>query len=144
MNTIKKPEERLRQIFDATCENGLKYDGNIEDIDFYSLFCKSTANNQLYKLFSCNLSMFQYKYENNDAILIIFSIPISLNTDGKIDGANQQENKHISERIMDIVKIVEEVFIVVDYMDLKNIKEDKFMYMVIVKKLNGGTEMDAD
>jgi hypothetical protein len=141
----KPPEERLREIFESTVESGLKYDGNIDEIDFYSLFCKSTANNQLYKIFSCNLSMFNCKYENDNAILIIFSIPLSLNLDGKIDNGNQQENKHISERIMDIVKIVEEVFIVVDYMDLQNVKEDKFMYMVIVKKLkDGGIEMDAD
>lgn len=144
MNT-KKPEERLREIFESTIESGLKYDGNIDEIDYYSLFCKSTANNQLYKIFACNLSMFKYRYENSDSILMIFSIPISLNTEGKIDNGNQQENKHISERIMEILRIVEEVFIVLDYMDLKNVKEDKFMYMVIVKKLkDGGSEMDAD
>ena len=135
MNT-KSPEERLKQIFESTVESGLKYDGNIDEIDFYSLFCKSTANNQLYKLFSCNLSMFKYTYENDDSVLIIFSIPISLNLD-RIENGNQQENKHISERIMEILRIVEECFIVVDYMDLKNIKEDNFMYMVIVKKLKG-------
>lgn len=134
MNT-KPPEERLKQIFENTIDSGLKYTGNIEEIDFYPLMCKSTANNQLYKLFSCNLSMFNYEYEGEDSILIIFSIPISLNLDSKIENGNQPENKHISERIMDIVRIVEECFITVDYMDLKNIKEDKFMYMIIVKKL---------
>lgn len=134
MNT-KPPEERLRQIFENTIDSGLKYTGNIDEIDFYPLMCKSTANNQLYKLFSCNLSMFNCEYEGAESILIIFSIPISLNLDSKMENGNQQENKHISERIMDIVRIVEECFITVDYMDLKNIKEDKFMYMVIVKKL---------
>ena len=138
MNT-KSPEERLKQIFESTIESGLKYDGNIEEIDFYSLFCKSTANNQLYKIFSCNLSMFKYRYENDDSVLIIFSITISLNLD-RIENGNQQENKHIYERIMEILRIVEECFITVDYMDLKNIKEDKFMYMVIVKKLKGEEE----
>ena len=138
MNT-KSPEERLKQIFESTIESGLKYDGNIEEIDFYSLFCKSTANNQLYKIFSCNLSMFKYRYENDDSVLIIFSIPISLNLD-RIENGNQQENKHISERIMEILRIVEECFITVDYMNLKTIKEDKFMYMVIVKKLKGEEE----
>jgi hypothetical protein len=77
--------------------------------------------------------MFKYTYENEDSILIIFSIPASLNTESI--SVNQQDNKHISERIMDILKIVEECFITVDYMDLKNIKEEKFLYMVIVKKL---------
>ena len=136
MNT-KPPEERLRQIFENTIDSGLTYTGKIDEIDFYSLFCKSTANNQLYKIFSCNLSMFNYEYENSDSVLIIFSIPISLNTGTTIENSNQGENKHISERIMDILKIIEECFITVDYMDLKNVKEDKFMYMIIVKKLKG-------
>ena len=132
MNNIH-PKDRIRQIFESTIDSGLTHTGNIDEIDFYSLLCKSTSNNQLYKIFSCNLIMFKYTYENEDSILIIFSIPASLNTESI--SVNQQDNKHISERIMDILKIVEECFITVDYMDLKNIKEEKFLYMVIVKKL---------
>lgn len=125
------PRERLRQIFESTIDSGLTHIGNVEEIDFYSLLCKSTANNQLYKILTSNVSMFNYKYENDDSVLIFFSIPVSLNT----DNISQQDNKHISERIMDILKIIEECFVTVDYMDLKNIKEDKFVYMIIIKKL---------
>lgn len=125
------PKERLRQIFETTIDSGILYNGNINEIDFYALLCKSTSNNQLYKVLSCNLSMFNYQYENEDSVLIIFSIPSSLN----VDKVPNQENKHISERIMDILQLVEECFITVDYMDLKTIKEDKFVYMTIVKKI---------
>ena len=125
------PKERLRQIFESTIDSGLTHIGKVEEIDFYSLLCKSTANNQLYKILTSNVSMFNYKYENDDSVLIFFSIPVSLNT----DNISQQDNKHISERIMDILKIIEECFVTVDYMDLKNIKEDKFVYMIIIKKL---------
>ena len=123
------PKDRLRQIFESTIDAGLIHNSSIEELDFYSLLCKSTANNQLYKIFSCNVSMFKYNYENEDSILIIFSIPSTLNSE------NNHDNKHISERIMDILRIVEDCFITVDYMDLINIKEDKFTYMVVVKKL---------
>lgn len=129
MNT--SPKERLTQIFESTIDSGTVYNGNIDEIDFYAVLCKSTSNNQLYKILSCNLSMFNYKFENEDAVLIIFSIPSSLNT----DKLPNQENKHISERIMDIIRLVEESFITVDYMNLKTIKEDKFVYMTIVKKI---------
>jgi hypothetical protein len=125
------PKERLRQIFETTIDSGILYNGHINEIDYYSLLCKSTSNNQLYKVLSCNLSMFNYQYENEDSVLIIFSIPSSLN----VDKVPNQENKHISERIMDILQLVEECFITVDYMDLKTIKEDKFVYMTIVKKI---------
>lgn len=125
MNT--KPKDRLRQIFDSTVDSGLAHCGHLEELDFYSLLCKATANNQLYKLFSCNLCMFNYKFEDEDSVLIIFSIPSSLN--------ENQDSKHISERIMEVLKTVEECFSVLDYMNLKTVKEDKFTYMTIVKKL---------
>lgn len=126
MNT--PPKERLRQIFESTIDSGEKYCGNIADIDYYSLLCKSTANNQLYKIFSCNLFMYNYTFNEEDAVLMVFSIPTSV-TD------NSPENKHVSERILDVLKIVEECFITVDFMDLKTVKEDKFLYMTIVKKI---------
>lgn len=124
------PKERLQQIFDTTIESGLNYVDSFDDIDFYSLLCKATANNQLYKFFSCNLFMFNCKFENEDSIMIVFCIPITLNTDN-----NQQENKHISERIMDILKSVEECFVTIDYMKLTEVKEDKLTYMVVIKKI---------
>lgn len=130
MNNIS-PKERLKQIFESTIDSGLRYTEKIEDIDFYTLLCKSTANNQLYKIFNCNLTMFNYKFEDEESVLIVFAIPTSIPLDNK----NKQENKHISEKIFDILKIIEECFITIDFMDLKNIKEDKFTYIVVVKKI---------
>ena len=124
MNTIE-PRDRLKQIFETTIDSGLKHVGNINELDYYSLLCKSTASNKLYKILGCNVSMFNYEYKNEDSVLIIFSIPVTLNN----------ENKHVSERIMDILKVVEDCFITTDFMDLKNVKEDKFYYMTVVKSL---------
>ena len=127
--TNKNPVERLKQIYEDTIENGETFNGDINNIDFYSLMCKATASNNLYKLFSCNLFMFKYTYEEVDSILIIFSIPASLNKD------NDKENKHLSERIMDVLKTIEDCFIFIDYMNLKNIKEDNFSYLTVIKKI---------
>ena len=129
MNTL--PKERFRQIFESTIDSGISYTGDLENIDFYSMLCKSTSNNQLYKILNCNLSMFNYKYQEADSILIIFSLPNSLNS----DNVSSHDNKHISERIMEILQIVEECFITVDFMDLKSVKEEKFVYMTIIKKI---------
>lgn len=125
-----KPKERLKQIFDLTIESGLSHQGSLDELDFYSLLCKAATNNYLYKILGCNLCMFKYKFNGEDSILIIISIPLSLNE-------NIQINKHISERIMDILKIIEESFSIIDFMNLKDVKEDKFFYMTIVKKLEG-------
>jgi len=126
LNTID-PTDRLKQIFETTIDTGLKYTGTIDELDYYSLLCQSTASNKLFSILNCNVSMFNYEYNNIDSILIIFSIPITINTNN--------DNKHISERIMDILKLVEDCFITVDYMDLKNVKEDKFYYMTIIKSI---------
>ena len=124
------PKERLKQIFEKTIDTGTSYDGEIKEIDFYSLLCKATSNNQLYKILGCSLSIFNYKYENEDSVLMVFSIPSS--NDEK---DTQSENKHISEKIMNVLEMVEECFVTLDYMDLNTIKEDKFVYMIIVKKV---------
>jgi hypothetical protein len=124
------PIERLQQIYDSTIESGLSHCGDLENLDYYSLFCKATANNQLYKLFSCNLTMFNFTFNGNNSVLIVFSIPVSLNSD------TQQDNRHISERVMTILKLIEDCFSTVDYMNLKNVKEDKFTYLTVVKKID--------
>lgn len=123
MTTIE-PKDRLKQIFESTIDSGLKYNGNVEDLDFYSLLCQSTANNKIYKILNCSLIMFNYEYKKEESVLMIFSIPITIN-----------ENKHVSERIMDLLKLIENCFITVDFMDLKNSKEDNFYYLSVVKSL---------
>ena len=124
------PKVRLKQFFESTIDSGIKYSGNINEIDYYTLLCQSTTNNTMYKIIDCNLLMFNYQYNNKDSVLMIFSIPLLNN-----------ENKHISEKIMDVLKLIEDCFITIDYMDLKNSKEDKFYYLTVVKNLKDEDEL---
>ncbi len=124
------PKVRLKQFFESTIDSGIKYFGNINEIDYYTLLCQSTANNTMYKIIDCNLLMFNYQYNNKDSVLMIFSIPLLNN-----------ENKHISEKIMDVLKLIEDCFITIDHMDLKNSKEDKFYYLTVVKNLKDEDEL---
>ena len=124
MNTID-PKDRLKQIFESTIDTGIKHTGNINDLDYYSLLCKSTATNSIFSILNCNVSMFNFEFNKEDSVLMIFSIPITLSND----------SKHISERIMDIIKLVEDCFITIDYMSLKNIKDDKIFYMTVIKNV---------
>lgn len=129
MNNID-PKVRLKQFFESTIDSGIKYSGNISEIDFYTLLCQSTTNNTMYKIINCNLLMFNCQHNNKDSVLMIFSIPLTNN-----------ENKHISEKIMDVLKLIEDCFITTDYMDLKNSKEDKFYYLTVVKSLKDEDEL---
>jgi hypothetical protein len=71
--------------------------------------------------------MFKYKYEGKNAVLFVFSMPINLNSDNG-------ENKHISERVIDVVRILEECFVTIDYLNSIENREEKFVYITAVKK----------
>ena len=55
---------RMKEIFETTVETGIKYEGALENPDYYGLFCKAAANDQLYKLMGNNVCMFNCELEN--------------------------------------------------------------------------------
>jgi len=126
--------ERLKNIYDETIENGIKIQFNKEDIDYYSLLCKATANDKIYKIFNCNVCAFNCDFEGEDAIVVIFSVPAPSKLDDSTD------KKHPSEKVMDILKVIEQCFINVDYMSFKEVKEDKFSYITAIKKTKESEE----
>jgi hypothetical protein len=65
-------KDRLKEIFETTLDSGIKYDGKIKNIDYYSLFCKAASEEKLYKLMGNNLCMFNCKLEEKDAVMMIF------------------------------------------------------------------------
>ena len=72
------------------------------------------------------MCMFNCKYDDKDAVLMLFSIPIN---------SKEVGSKHISERVMEVIENVEECFTTVDFSSSREVKEDKFVYMVVVKKV---------
>lgn len=120
-------KERLKEVFENTIESGIKYTGSIEKPDYYTLFCKAAANDQLYQLMGNNLCMFNCQKENKDAIMILFSIPINTSEDA---GA-----KNVAERVMEVVENLEECFITLDEVKTEPIQEDKFVYITIIKTI---------
>lgn len=120
--------ERLKEIFESTIESGLRYDGSIENLDYYSLFCKAASKEKLYKMVGNNLCMFNYKFNNKDAILMIFFIPINTEETGA---------KDVAERVIDVVEKVETCFVTLDYLKSHEVQEDKFIYVVTVVTVDG-------
>src|SRR4030043_43334 len=100
-------KDRLKEIFELTVESGIPYEGSLDQIDFYNLFCKAAAKEKLYKLLGNNLCMFNYNYNNRDAVMLVFYIPINSEDTGA---------KNVAERVMDIVENIEECFITLDYL----------------------------
>ena len=122
--------EKLKEIFDTTIETGIKYEGSIDKLDYFGLFCKASAENQLYKLMGNNLCMFNCQRENKDAVMMIFSIAIN--------SPEESGSKNVAERVMEVVRELEECFTTLDYLRSIEVKEDKFIYVTTLKQLNGG------
>ena len=121
-------KEKLRDVFENTIDSGIKYEGVIHSPDYYALVCKAASKDQLYKLMGNNLCMFNCSYETNDAVMILFSIPINSQDSGA---------KNIAERVMEVIGGIEECFITLDHVKSEEVKEDKFVYVTAVKKIGG-------
>jgi len=119
--------EKLKDYFDQTVESGQKYEGTLKNIDFYALFCQAASKNELYKLMGNNMCMFNYEYEGKEAVMIIFSIPLN-NTE-------ETGSKGMAERTMEVVENIEKCFIDIDRTISKEVKEDKFMYLLFIKTI---------
>ena len=76
------------------------------------------------------LCMFRCEYQGRDAIMMMFSIPINSQED---TGA-----KNVAERVMEVVEATEKCFVTIDSMRSEEVKEDKFVYVTLIKYLNGG------
>jgi hypothetical protein len=120
-------KQRLKDIFETTIESGIKYDGVIENPDYYGLFCKAAANDQLFKLMGNNLCMFNCELDNTEAVMILFSIPINTSEES---GA-----KNVAERVMEVVENMEKCFTTLDELKSEVVQEDKFVYVTALKKV---------
>jgi hypothetical protein len=119
-------KDRLKEIFETTVESGIKYEGSHTSPEYYNLFCKAAAKEQLYRIMGNNVCMFNYSYNESDSVMILFSIPVNSNETGA---------KNIAERVMEVIAGVEECFITTDYVKSEEVKEDKFIYITVIKKV---------
>ena len=124
MNQIN---QKIKDIYEQTINDGVKYEGLINDnLNYYNLFCKAAAKEKLYKVKQNNVCMFNCTYENKDAILMIFALPLNIETN--------TGSKNIAERVIKIVEMLEDCFIRLEYMNSVCLDEEKFIYITAVKK----------
>ena len=118
-------QERTMEIFNQTLcyKKDLIYSGEVAEINHFNMLTKAGINDSLYKLMGCNMCMLNCKYEEKPGILIIFSIPINETTGSKL----------IADRVMEIIENMEECFTTIDYMQSKEQKDEKFIYVTIIK-----------
>lgn len=125
MSTKVNPEEvkdRLSSIFKESIEEAPTLNKTIDEIDGFSELMSGDYD-RLYKFLSAHLLMFRYRYEGYDSILMLIGVPTKTN----------EKSKYYSERVMEIIKYLEDVFVYLDYLQ---VKEDKqYNYIISIKKI---------
>ncbi|MFW9871734.1 MAG: hypothetical protein ACFFG0_01440 [Candidatus Thorarchaeota archaeon] len=116
--------EKLKEVFESVVESDCKYDGSIKNINYIDLFYKAASKRNLFKLMGNDVCMFSCEHEGKDAVLMVFYIPINSEETGA---------KNVAERVMQVVEEVESCFVTLDYLNSEEVKEDKFVYVVVVK-----------
>jgi len=124
---MTKQKEKLRNIFLDSLESGSKFSGNLKEINYISLLCRAGSEGNLTTLLGNNVCSFLCSYEDSSAALIVFAIPISVEDEGA---------KHIAERVMEVVELCEQSFTTLDYSSSKEVEEDKFVYVIVIKKFD--------
>jgi len=119
-------QERMKEIFQKTINTNLRYTGDLEDINYFNLYCKAASDDHVFKILGANFYMLNFTYEGDDSVLMVFSIPIN----------SDSGTKHIAERVMEIIENTEQCFVTLDYSNSMENKDDKFVYVTIVKKYN--------
>ena len=126
---MNRMQEKLLVHFDEVVENGPKFNGSLKDIDYFSTMTRAAEYNTMYSVKGrTNVHMLNCRHEGKDAVLMIFSIPLSSNN-GNSGG------KQVVEKIMDILQNVEECFTTLDYSHSEEVKSDNFAYLTFVKAL---------
>jgi hypothetical protein len=74
--------------------------------------------------------MFKTIWNKKESVAIIYSIPINSNEDS---GA-----KNVAERTMEFVFHIEKTFIKLSHLTCTEVPEDKFMYILVIKNIDGG------
>jgi len=124
VDPIEEQKLRLKKAFDEVLTSDLKYTKSIEDID-YTVLTKAMAVDKTVKVLGCLVCMFNYTFENRPAVLIVFSyFP-------KEDAGS----KHISEKTIDVIDFLQEIFITLDYIDIVSPKSEGYVYIVSIKKV---------
>ncbi len=116
--------EKIKNIIKKTAFLPQSYNDDIHKINCFKMFMNVNHEN-IYKILNFNICTFNYEYEGYKSVLLIFSTSIN----------DKDTIKDISNKILNIINILEKTLITLDYVESKEIKEDKQIYLIVVKKL---------
>ena len=67
-----------------------------------------------------------YNYKDKEAVLILFTLPINVDQDGA---------KTVSDRVMEVVNLLEQAFISLEYLNSEEVETDRHVYVTAIKTI---------
>ncbi len=119
---------KLKEYFNKTIETECVFDGDLEDINFLNTFCKAGSFDNMHNMMGANMAMLNIEYENENAVMMIFGIPLNENS-------TNISMKNISEKVLGLIRKLESAFITLDYINCKIVKDDHYEYVTVIKKI---------
>ena len=123
---MTRTQQRLQECYNYAIESGPLFKGNLDNPDYCSLMYKAASNDSMSEMKGFNLYYYRCEYDGDDAVMFMFTIPLNRETHG---------GKHLVEKIMSIVDDVEQVFTTIDFCNSEEVKEDKFAYLIAIKRI---------
>lgn len=120
---LEAEKKKLKEAFDEVVGSDLTYNKSISDIDYTVLF-KSMSAEKSWKVLGCTLCMFNFLFDSCPSILIVFCYYPK----------DDSGSKHISEKTIDIISLLQDVFITLDYVDIITVKNEPYVYITAIKK----------
>lgn len=118
--------EKLKNIFDITIDSSMNYDGKLKHINYFNLTTLAVSKDKYHNMGNKRFCMFNYTYKKKDAVLILFCLPINVDQNGA---------KTVSDRVMEIVNLLEQSFISLEYLNSEEVEEDKQVYITAIKTI---------
>ena len=120
---FEEEKKKLKDAFDEVVISDLTYNRSISDID-YTILTKAMSVDKVRKVLGCSLCMFNYIFDDCPAVLIVFCYY------PKEDSGS----KHISEKTIDIISLLQGAFVTLDYVDIITVKNEPYVYITAIKK----------
>ena len=133
MSKDKLKFKKLNDIIEQVKEKNEYFETDIinEDIELFNLFLKSEEEKTSYLFKRCLLLSYNYIYQDNESLLFIFSIPSY-----DVEKNKNSSQKSVNENILNLIKIFEEYFVYIDYINIKKEgQSNQFNYLIIIKKI---------
>jgi hypothetical protein len=126
-------EEKFIEMFEMTLESDHDYFESLDEMNYFGLICRAAHGDFMRKIYNNDIVMFNTKYEDQDAVLIVVQIPVNVNEDDE----NIKVTKFVSNRVMKMIFLAEKCLVQLDVCETTQESEDKFVYIKMIKKIGG-------